>query len=100
MEDIRYEFNVSLKIYSRFYRLERVCSVVTGYDNSSEKERGYSLEVDLGSTILTSIERVGVLHNLQTDLYSRCRRKLCRNFRRRSLRSTLFGLEDSISDFE
>lgn len=49
IEEICFELKVSMKICLRFQRFARVCGIVIGFDNSSEKEGGYFLQVDLGS---------------------------------------------------
>lgn len=74
IKDIRFLFNVSLKISLRFHRLSKVCGVMTRSENSSEKEGGSSLWVDLGSIVLKPTGTIGVLFNLLIDQCSRYRR--------------------------
>lgn len=61
IEEIIFGFDVSLKSCLRFQRIARLCGVVIGCDNSSGKEEGSSLQVDLGSTVWKSINRAWVL---------------------------------------
>ncbi|XP_058756418.1 uncharacterized protein LOC131629651 [Vicia villosa] len=61
-------------------RLVRVYGVVIGCDNSSVKEEGFSLQVDLGSTVWKSAYMVGFLLIFKQTL--KIRAKLCGNCRR------------------
>lgn len=67
IKGICFEFKVSLKTWLRFQRFARVCGVMIGYENSSEKEWGSSLQVDSGGDVWKRIDKVGVFLNLETD---------------------------------
>lgn len=43
IKENHFEFNVSLQIWLRYQGLAMVCGVVTGFENSGEKEGGSSL---------------------------------------------------------